>query len=200
MPKQFGFDGVMFLDGGDVACKGGCTESGCEGAFYLFSFEFGAMSKLDQPRKVNVKVKKSPGMKNRNITPEMLQQVLGANFLKAGREKTIDAKIFSITKQVDEASPILFEAYCSGTTPASQYEWPTGVVHLRRPSATAPLTFLKMTFEMVAVYKYTLSTSGDDFPVESVEFSFWSWAMEYYQQLSSGGLDTAAKEAKFEFG
>lgn len=92
---------------------------------------------------------------------------------------------FTITKTIDRASPLFFQAAAQGT------KLPTVTLTLNRGGATQ-LDYLTITLTDVLVTSYQLGSGGDN-PAESVSFSFGKIEMSYQPQKSDGSLDAVVK-------
>lgn len=99
---------------------------------------------------------------------------------------------FTISKEMDSASPGLFHAYVSAVRPTGRKVFPTATVYLRRSGGAATgagLTFLQFDFEEVSVLSYRMRSQGNRRPVEDITFRFFKQRMHYYPQLKSGAND-----------
>jgi type VI secretion system secreted protein Hcp len=98
---------------------------------------------------------------------------------------------FSITRKIDQASPILFQMACSGTA------FKVVTLALRKGTGTgggganvSGMIFLRFDFKLVAVK--TISWSHDDeSPKETVTFEYGGMQIRYSPQDASGTLKTA---------
>jgi type VI protein secretion system component Hcp len=111
-----------------------------------------------------------------------LEQTLniGSQSTGAGAGKVV-FNPFSITRKVDQASPQLFHAACSGT--------PFQFVDLLvvKPGPADGQVYLAFRFGLVAV-KTIAWTSADDVPAEAVTFEYGSVTIGYQPQSPDGRL------------
>lgn len=93
---------------------------------------------------------------------------------------------FDITKNVDTASPALFEAAAQGV------HFPQVLLKIRRSSGTtAQADYLIYDFRMVYVSKIEWTGgSGTDAPEETVTLVYGALGITYAPQTASGGLGT----------
>lgn len=98
---------------------------------------------------------------------------------------------FSITKDVDSASPALFKAYCMHAS-AGVSQFDQAIISLRKAGGSDRFVYLVMEFAGVFVSSYTLSaTSGDELPEETIEFVFQTSVKFRYQPQTSAGHGAA---------
>jgi type VI secretion system secreted protein Hcp len=98
---------------------------------------------------------------------------------------------FSITRKIDQASPLLFQMACSGTA------FKVVTLALRKGTgtggggaSTSGMIFLRFDFKLVAVK--TISWSHDDeSPKETVTFEYGAMQINYAPQTASGTLKPA---------
>jgi type VI secretion system secreted protein Hcp len=93
---------------------------------------------------------------------------------------------FQVVKSVDAASPLLFDAVCSGQEIKEAF-------FTLRKAGDKPLDFYKIHFEEVLISSVTPagSAGGDNLPLEQVTLDFRSAEIEYTIQKpdgSSGGV------------
>ena len=98
---------------------------------------------------------------------------------------------FTIKKQVDTASPVLFLACGCG----ANFDNVELVLRKSTGQTTANTTeiFLKWKFMMMVVEKVEWS-HGDPVPEENVTFKFGACQVEYWQQDAKGNLKAAAPQ------
>jgi type VI secretion system secreted protein Hcp len=102
--------------------------------------------------------------------------------LSAGK---VQVSSFNIMKKSDKASPVLFNACCTGK------HFDDAVVTLNKATGDGgQAMFLKYTFTdvMVESVQWSGSTGGDDTPTESVSLAFAKVEIEYQQQDSKGSV------------
>ena len=95
----------------------------------------------------------------------------------------VDFKEFSITRKIDKASPVFFQAACSGTP------FKNVSLALRKSGGgdTAGFFFLRFDFKLAAVK--TISYSHDETsPKEEVSFEYGGLLLRYSQQNSDGSV------------
>ncbi len=109
-----------------------------------------------------------------------------------GLRKELFAKFgFSIDKEVDRASPLLFEAYChtfSKNIVRQKNLFPFATVTFRKAGGPdgVPLEYLRIEFENVILTSYTLQSEGEGTATESLDFCFQACRMEYVPQEKTG--------------
>ena len=87
---------------------------------------------------------------------------------------------FTITKQVDSASPAFLKSCYTGA------HYKTVVIQMRKAGGEAtPKTYLQYTFKLVFVSNYQWSGRGDKTPSETITFQFGSMDIQY--QAQTGG-------------
>ena len=90
---------------------------------------------------------------------------------------------FSIVKKVDQATPVLYQACCSGEHFGEAW------VRVRKAGGPAQLVYLVYNFEDVFIKAVrTGGMSGDDIPLEEVTFGFAQFTIDYYKQAVAGGV------------
>jgi type VI secretion system secreted protein Hcp len=97
--------------------------------------------------------------------------------------------VFSITKEVDSATPQLFLAFCGDVTPSPQGFSTIGSarVTLRKAAGTTPLSYLVYFFKAVHVKTWKLDCKeGDELPEEEIEFTFAELLITYKPQTTQG--------------
>lgn len=102
--------------------------------------------------------------------------------LSAGK---VSLSSFNIMKKSDKASPILFNACCSGK------HFDSAIVTMNKASGDAgQAPFLKYTFTdvMIESVQWSGSSGGDDTPTESVSLAFAKVEIEYQQQDAKGAV------------
>lgn len=107
----------------------------------------------------------------------------------------VDLKEFKIDKQVDNASPQLFMALCSGDT----YDKVTVAVRKASGGSKASATpYLQYVFAQVFVTNISTSLgSSDDFPKESVTFEYAASQITYTPQDVHGQMTSNANMAQW---
>jgi len=93
---------------------------------------------------------------------------------------------FSVTKEIDSASPELFLAFCNCATDQDN---PLAVarVTLRKAGGPDPLNYLIYNFTGVAIKTWKLNCKdGADLPEEEIEFTFQELLITYTPQTTKG--------------
>ncbi len=90
---------------------------------------------------------------------------------------------FRITRNIDKASPLLFQMACNGTP------FQTVALVLRRSagSSLAGVAFLKYSFKLMAVKSIAYAKS-DVSPTEVVTFEYGGLVIEYWPQKPDGSM------------
>jgi type VI secretion system secreted protein Hcp len=98
---------------------------------------------------------------------------------RRGRAEVED---FQVVKYVDAASPLLFDAVCSGQHISK------ALFTLRKAGSKDPLDFYKISFDDVTVSSVTPAgnAAGDVQPMEQVSIDFRSAEIEYTVQRPDG--------------
>ena len=103
---------------------------------------------------------------------------------------------FNVMKKTDAASPLLFEACCTGE------HIKTMKISMRKQTGTAggQAAFLVYDFEevMVESIQWSGSSGGDDTPTESVSLSFAKVKVEYKLQQKDGTLVAGPKPVQWD--
>ena len=97
---------------------------------------------------------------------------------------------FKIDKEVDRASPFLFQAYCltiSKNIVAKKNYFPHARVSFRHSGQMDAVEYAVYEFLGVIVTSYSLNCSSDGKAKESVSFRFKGCMMEYVLQTGVGG-------------
>jgi type VI protein secretion system component Hcp len=98
---------------------------------------------------------------------------------------------FSVTKEVDSATPQLFVAYCQHAA-AVATPFDTAIITLRKAGGPEPMIYLVLEFSKVFVTSFTINAgSGDTLPEETIEFSFQNSVRFRYQPQTSAGHGAA---------
>ena len=93
---------------------------------------------------------------------------------------------FSITRKIDTASPLFFQASCSG----KPYKQVGLGIRKSAGGATSGVMYLAFTFKLVAVK--TMSWSHDDeAPKETVTFEYGGLTIQYAMQKPDGSFNPA---------
>jgi type VI secretion system secreted protein Hcp len=100
----------------------------------------------------------------------------------------VSVSSFNVMKKTDAASPLLFQACCTGQ------HYPKAVVTLNKAGGKAAVDFIKYEFEQVYVdsVQWSGASGGDDTPTESVSFSFGKVAVTYTPQNADGSKGSPA--------
>jgi type VI protein secretion system component Hcp len=121
---------------------------------------------------------------------------LGTKDLTTPQESRASFFTFSIEKDVDAATPFLFQAYAefwSSTTTEGAEKNPNGgkfdkaKVTLRKPGGKFPVEYMTFEFEEIWVKSWELKTKeGDELPEEQVEFCCNACTIKYFPQRVDG--------------
>jgi len=89
---------------------------------------------------------------------------------------------FNFMKKTDSASPLLYQACCSGK------HFPKVKATLNKATGAKPLDYLTYEFEecFVSSIQWSGSSGGDDTPTESVSVDFASMKVTYTPQTGTG--------------
>lgn len=89
---------------------------------------------------------------------------------------------FNFMKKTDSASPLLFQACCTGAHIA------TGALTLRKSGGDNPVEYLKWKFKecFVESIQWSGASGGDDAPSESVSFVYGQQTIDYQPQGAKG--------------
>ena len=103
-----------------------------------------------------------------------------------GGSGRVEVSRFNVTKKTDKASPLLFQACCSGR------HFPKATLVLHKAGGNSAVDYLKLNFEEVFVedVRWSGQTGGDDRPMESVSFAFGKVEMTYTPQKADGTKDS----------
>jgi type VI secretion system secreted protein Hcp len=102
--------------------------------------------------------------------------------LSSGKAKFSE---MSVVKNVDRASPVLFQGSAAGT------HYHDVILYLNKGGASQ-LDYLQITLTNVLVSGYSVSGSGE-LPKESVTFNFQAIEMSYVPQKPDGAVDIPIK-------
>jgi type VI secretion system secreted protein Hcp len=104
-----------------------------------------------------------------------------------GRARVED---FQVVKNVDAASPLLFDAVCSGQAIKE-------AVFTLRKAGEKGIDFYKIRFEDVLISSASPagSAGGDNLPLEQVQINFQSAEIEYTVQNPDGGVGGVVKSS-----
>jgi type VI secretion system secreted protein Hcp len=120
---------------------------------------------------------------------------------KASQNGDGDAKVFTlkIKKEVDNASPDLFRAYCLHAT-KQEKAFDEATLTVRKSAGQQMLQYLVLQFSNVTLQSYKLESSdGDSVPEENIDLAFGKLMIQYYPQKSTGGA-AALKPGGWDFG
>jgi type VI protein secretion system component Hcp len=107
---------------------------------------------------------------------------------------------FKITKDVDAATPDLFQDYCwkakaeGEGTKVDRFESATVVL---RKCAGKPKPYLIIEFKGVSVVSYSVETSEDKLPAETIGFAFKAITLRYRPQEASGKVSRKAEDSAY---
>jgi type VI protein secretion system component Hcp len=108
--------------------------------------------------------------------------------------------VFTIGKELDSSSPILFLAFCRSqvfrepvTDKANALNtFKTAVIDLRKTFDGQPRPYLVCTFKDVSLVSYKLQyDDGSSSLRENIQFKFASYEVEYKMQSAAGGVAQA---------
>ncbi len=113
---------------------------------------------------------------------------------QAAQVKTEEKLCFSVSKDMDVASPALFQAYCrmkAWREPNSEKDktlgqFPAATVTLRKFFGPMAFAFLVFKFTQVRIISYSVSVGDDAVPKEKLQFKFSTYTVEYTAQESTG--------------
>jgi type VI protein secretion system component Hcp len=168
-------DGFLELKrGGAAAVEGECRDAtfSVKKAMAIKSFEFGSETSSSKSDEEGDEDEDSGKIK----PPQKKSSSAHPNEFK-----------FSVTKDVDAASPQLFVAYCQHAAAIAK-PFDTAIVTLRKAQGSERMIYLVMEFSGVFVSSYSINgASGDKLPEETLEFTFQnSVRYRYYPQTSAG--------------
>jgi len=110
-------------------------------------------------------------------------EVLSFNFgiSRQGSRGRASLADFSVVKNVDGASPLLFDAACEGKAI-------DGALFTARKAGKEQVEFIKITFEEVIIssVQHSGAPGGETLPMESVSLDFRSLKMEVFKQDPKG--------------
>jgi type VI protein secretion system component Hcp len=113
---------------------------------------------------------------------------------QAAQAKPEGRLCFSVSKDMDLASPALFQAYCRMKTwrePTAAKDKTLGqfsgaTVTLRKFFGPMAFSFLIFKFTEVRIISYSLSVGDDAVPKEKLQFKFKTYTVEYTAQEPTG--------------
>jgi len=114
-----------------------------------------------------------------------------------GPKKRRFALSLTVTKDVDIASPLLFQEYSRKAEVKEAKRFEKAVVSLRKSQGKTEFVFLVLTFTNLFVSKYSVE-AGDDgkLPLETVCCSFDGLTLEYAPQKTAAGREGKKKKKK----
>ncbi|MGF1580237.1 MAG: type VI secretion system tube protein Hcp [Gemmataceae bacterium] len=175
----------LLNDSGNPAIKGECLDREfSDGALQLVDFELQAQGELDAAYAHKLDLERDDKEE------------------KARQDKAkLSLFTFTITKEIDAATPFLFQAFCERWSAKpkdkQQGKFAKARVSVRKAGGT-PFTYLQYEFTDVHIYSWELSNKdGDDLPEETVEFCATGYNMLYFPQSTSG---RQARTRPFEAG
>ena len=102
---------------------------------------------------------------------------------------------FTIKKDVDNASPQLYQAYCKNWTASTSHDpnqvkddgkFASAKVTIRKSGGGSPIEYLVFEFREVWVKSWELKSDAENLPDEEIEFGFNAMQIRYYPQQSTG--------------
>jgi type VI secretion system secreted protein Hcp len=124
-----------------------------------------------------------------------------ANDAKASANGEGEQKVFTlkIKKEVDNASPDLFRAYCLHAT-KQEKAFDEATLTVRKAAGQQMLNYLVLQLTSVTLQGYKLdSADGDSVPEENIDLAFGKLMIQYYPQKASGTA-AALKPGGWDFG
>jgi len=118
---------------------------------------------------------------------------------EAGSADTEEAFTFTVTKDVDIATPHLFLAFCNCATDQDN---PLAVakVSLRKAAGPEPLVYMVYKFSGVAIKSWKLTCKdGPELPEEDIDFTFQELLITYTPQTTKGIGDTRDRSMGWNF-
>jgi len=114
---------------------------------------------------------------------------------------------FTIEKDVDNATPHLFQFYCKhwtstrspGKVPDGDDIFDEAKVTVRKASGKAPIEYLVFEFRGVWIKSWELKGKGDELPDEQIEFAFDACQMRYWPQKLTGARGVMIPSGFFDF-
>jgi type VI protein secretion system component Hcp len=104
----------------------------------------------------------------------------------AKKEKKKYPITFKVTKEIDQASPELYLAYCKNADLLTSQPFDTAKVTLRKAGGKNKLVYLVLEFSKVRVKSYSVSAEGEKLPVETVNFNCTAVKLQYRSQRLKG--------------
>jgi type VI protein secretion system component Hcp len=112
-----------------------------------------------------------------------------------------DKKVFilSIKKEIDNASPDLFRAYCMHAT-KQEKAFDQATLTVRKAAGAGSLEFMVLELSNVTIQSYKIeATDSDDLPEENIDVAFGKLMLRYYPQKAGGGAGSM-KPGGWDFG
>ncbi len=185
----------------NTVIAGESTDAAFEGAIEIDSFDFGSSTAFTHEDESTplAKLAANRHLADETTPDQWLESSINEEDFTSYDLRDEEACQFQIKKGIDLSSAALFHAYCSGQHPEEMERFEKGVVHLRKSgTGMSPMVFVEFTFLDLIVAMYTL-TARDEFPSETVKFSFAKCKMLYRMQLADGSLSKEALELGWDF-
>jgi type VI protein secretion system component Hcp len=170
---------LILQDKDGTPIEGECTDAVFKGSIEIAKFNFDAISGVEkQVRDSNALAYK--------------QQVRGM----AGGEESLDSFTFSIEKQMDKSSPMLFLTYCQSLGKRSEgAPFKKATVYLciagmKRKGNKEDVAWVMLEFTKLSINQYGIRLDTElNTPDENITFFFETYKMTYRPQLESGQLE-----------
>jgi type VI protein secretion system component Hcp len=173
------------------------VKAGHQASIELKSFRFGnaqSMAKAKEQRDRD----KAGGKEHdeKDDAKAKTSQVHSAQQTPAQRTgKKDDDYRFQITKEIENTSPLLMQAFFSNSFKEKRQEnnsFSEAKITFRRTGggATAHKPYLVLTFRGVYIVAYEFETADDELPEETIDFCFQTCEMKYTAQKKTGEADT----------
>jgi type VI protein secretion system component Hcp len=197
---------LELFEGGSVAVEGECLDGvfGKKKAIQLLSFTLQSqkdMSSGTAPKaKPKTEAEKAKAWEEEQKKAKAKERQMTAEPEPVTSTKAQELFLFTITKEIDSATPHLFLEYC--TRWARQVvNWDKAKVTLRKAAGGDPhLEFMVYEFTNVWVKSWSLGDQGgDELPEEEVEFAFDTCKV-YYTPQGSSGDSASVKYGGWDFG
>ncbi len=163
----------LLNESGQAAVKGECLDAafGNAHALQLVDFELTAQGDLDSA-----------------YARELDEDSDKETQAKKQKKARVSLFTFTVTKEIDAATPFLFQAFCRRWSNAADPKGKFAKARVTvRKAGGAPLVYLKYEFTDVWMYSWELSNKdGDDLPEETIEFCARTYAMQYFPQSNTG--------------
>jgi type VI protein secretion system component Hcp len=161
--------------------KGECTDAVFAGSIEIGKFNFDAISGVE-------KHVRDSGALARKLEVRSM----------AGGEEALDSFTFSIEKQMDDASPMLFLNYCQSMTKRSEgapFKQATVYICLpgiERKGKKEDVAWVILEFTKLSVHQYGIRLDTElNIPDENITFFFETYKITYRPHTKTGQLEKA---------